>query len=170
MNWDAIGAIGQAVSALALVFVLVQVRHAREEAQRAARQSRHDGMREIWLAQARQPDLLTAMHKLTVAMGGQPAPFIAYAVHAGLGEVEARQVAAYGWAVWQNIQASIESNERFSAGAREELDRTIVSNCAGTNPFAKWYEITKPRLNPDAVAYIEQVLARAETKRGDPAA
>ena len=33
--WDAIGAIGQAVSALALVFVLVQMRHAREEMRRS---------------------------------------------------------------------------------------------------------------------------------------
>jgi hypothetical protein len=36
MNWEAIGAVGQVVSALALVIVIIQVRHARQEMQRAA--------------------------------------------------------------------------------------------------------------------------------------
>ena len=35
MNWDAIAAIGQAVSALALVFVLLQVRDARADMRRS---------------------------------------------------------------------------------------------------------------------------------------
>ena len=38
MNWDAIGAIGQAVSALALIVVIVQVGHARAEFARSVSQ------------------------------------------------------------------------------------------------------------------------------------
>ena len=47
MNWDAIGAIGQAVSALALVIVIVQVRHPRAEARRSVRHSRLDAARQL---------------------------------------------------------------------------------------------------------------------------
>jgi hypothetical protein len=45
MNWDAIGAIGRAISALALVVVIVQVRLSAAETLRFIRQSRMDDER-----------------------------------------------------------------------------------------------------------------------------
>jgi hypothetical protein len=46
MTWDAIGAIGQAASALALVFVMLQIRHARADSRRALSQSRAEAARQ----------------------------------------------------------------------------------------------------------------------------
>jgi len=71
--WEAIGAIGQAVSAFALFLVLIQVRHARNEIRRSASQARKDGSRSLWLASA-QPDLASVLTKAHVAAGGAPSP------------------------------------------------------------------------------------------------
>src|SRR5215831_18930079 len=64
MEWDAIAAVGQAVSALALVLVLVQVRQAREEARHAAGQARLMGSREMFLATATNHQLADALARL----------------------------------------------------------------------------------------------------------
>ena len=159
MNWDAVSAVGQAVSALALIFVLG---HAREEMRRATRQSRIEGSRELWLAQATHPELAGAIQRLWASSGGAPFPFVSNATAAGLTEADARQVMAFAWAAWHNFQGSIESADRLSPGVRDELDRTIRFNYGGTNPFAQWYESTRHRLNPDAVRYVDRVLAQPE--------
>jgi hypothetical protein len=45
MNWDAIGAIGQAISALALAVVIVQLRYARADSRRAISEGRTSASR-----------------------------------------------------------------------------------------------------------------------------
>src|SRR5262245_1213400 len=99
MNWDAIGAVGQAVSALALVLVLVQLWYARGEMRRAARQARADTSRALWLAQANDSGLAAAMETLWMS-STERAPFVAYGMSAGLSAAQARQVMAYAWAGW----------------------------------------------------------------------
>jgi ABC-type branched-subunit amino acid transport system substrate-binding protein len=158
MNWEAIGAMGQAVSALALVLVLVQVSYARGEMRRAARQSRADTSRELWLAQANDNGLSHAMETLWMS-SNERMPFVAYAMACGLSAAEARQVLAYAWAGWQSFQAAIESAGHLSDGARDELNRNLRENYSGNTFHAKWYELMKWRLNPDAVRYIDRVLA-----------
>ena len=61
MNWDAIGAIGEILGALAVVLTLAylaaQIRHARLGAADASRQGRAIGVREILVATAADPEL-----------------------------------------------------------------------------------------------------------------
>src|SRR5262245_22320707 len=51
MNWDAIGAIGQVLGSIAvfvtLVYLAIQVRHAREQSRRALSQARSEALRQI---------------------------------------------------------------------------------------------------------------------------
>ena len=61
MNWEEIGAIGQLLGTIAvlvtLVYLSIQVRHAREQAMRSAERARCDAAREYFLALATQPEL-----------------------------------------------------------------------------------------------------------------
>jgi hypothetical protein len=159
MNWEAIGAIGQLVSALALFLVLFQVRHARNEMRRSASQARKDGSRTLWLAAA-QPDLASVMSKAQAAAGQPPSPAVQYLMGLGLTYAETRQVQANFMAIWQNIEMSVESRAHLSAGAREELRSTIQFNYGPISTLgSKLYEMAKPRLNRDAVRYVDEVLA-----------
>jgi hypothetical protein len=160
MNWDAVAAIGQVVSAFALFLVLFQVRHARDEMRRSASQARKDGSRTLWLAAA-QPDLASVWSKAQAATGQKPSPAAQYLTGLGLTHAETRQVLANFMAIWQNIEMSVESRAHLSAGAREELRSSIQGNYG---PFSilgsKLYELVKPRLNRDAARYVDEVLAQ----------
>ena len=159
MSWDAIAAIGQAVSALALVIVLVQIRNAREEAQRSVGQARLFGSRDLFLVTATHPELASALTRLRDASGSAPVAFEDFATSLGLSNVEARQVSAFQSALWQNFQASIESAGRLTPGVRAELHNRLRYNYQQNRAFAKWWEISKPSLNPNAVRYVDAVLA-----------
>src|SRR5262245_23576685 len=104
MNWDAIGAIGQTLSALALVVVFVQLHGAREEARRSARDARLLNARETFLAAATNQHLSSILNRLSVASGTPPRPFDEYAVGLGLSEADARQVWAFYSALWRNFE------------------------------------------------------------------
>src|SRR5512147_1385410 len=83
MNWDAIGAIGQAVSAFALIIVIVQVRHARSESRRALSQGRGEAVRELMRTRVTDPKLNGLYGKANVAFGGKPPPFLAVLIERG---------------------------------------------------------------------------------------
>jgi hypothetical protein len=44
MNWEAVGAIGETIGAIALFLVLFQVRHAKHEMRRSVRSERTDSL------------------------------------------------------------------------------------------------------------------------------
>src|SRR5262249_16561466 len=73
MNWDAVGAIGQVVGALALVFVLMQVRYARADMRRSVL----DSMANAFIATVPiscDERVLCAMIKAEAKLGGEHAP------------------------------------------------------------------------------------------------
>ena len=172
MNWDAIAAIGQVLGSIAvfitIVYLSIQTRHARHEAQRAreqatrsARQARCDAGRDYWMAVAIHPELAGAFETLSIGTGNPPTPFAAQALTMGLTPIAARQLDALCWAGWQNFEASVENLRLLEAGVREGLNRRMVYNYRSGGPFGKWYETTKEMLNPDTVRYIDNLLARS---------
>jgi hypothetical protein len=160
MNWDAIAAIGQLVSAFALFLVMFQVRHARNEMRRSASQARKDSSRTLWLAAA-QPDLASVVSKAQAATGQKASPAVQYLMDLGLTSAEARQLYANFMANWQNIEMSFESRAHLSVGARDEWRSTIQSNYGISILGSKLYETVKSRLNRDAVRYVDEVLAQS---------
>ena len=101
MNCDAMAAIGQAVSALALVFVLVQLRHARQEVRRSVSQARADVGRELWMLRTDNPQLSGLLLRTEAALSGQQPPLMAeLAAKANITPEEAMQVFSHQWAWW----------------------------------------------------------------------
>ena len=172
MNWDAIGAIGQVIGSVAvlvtLVYLAIQVRHAQEQSKRAIDETRHMadqarllGSRDTFLAAAANQSLASALARMTALSGSPLRSFDEYAVGLGLSEVEARQVWAFFSALWQNFEVSIVAVERLNSGVKAELDDRLRVNFRGSTGNAKWYELTKAGLNPDAVRYVDDLLTRA---------
>ncbi len=67
MNWDALGAIGELIGSLAvlltLIYLAVQVSHARSELRQSIRQSRFSTYREVFTEPLRNLELLKAICK-----------------------------------------------------------------------------------------------------------
>ena len=101
MEWDAVGAIGQAVSALALVFVLTQIRHAREEMRRSVSQGRAEGVGSLSMLQAQDPRLNELLNRTETALGGSLGPYPSSLVEkTKITNEEAMQVLWFHWAWW----------------------------------------------------------------------
>ena len=162
MNWDAIGAIGQAVSAMALVFVIVQVRHARDEMRRTTVLTRLHSSREVYMTQATNEGLASLLIRARDATGSAQLP-AAPQYFAGLGfsREESVRLSSYHWALWLNFQAAVETSQHLSPGVMCEAENIAINNYGKNSTSAKWFELTKPILNPDAVRYVENLLARS---------
>jgi len=80
MNWEAIAAIGQVLGSLAvfitLVYLSVQVRHARGEVRRSVTQSRAEGARELAMNHANNQRLTSTFLKANARLGGPVNPFV----------------------------------------------------------------------------------------------
>src|SRR5262249_5462812 len=150
MNWDAIGSIGQVVSALALLFVLMQIRHAREEMRRAAVVARLHGTRDMFMIQATDERLPSLVERAQAEFGIR-APTIQYFMGLGLTVEDSRRLGAYHMAIWQNFEASFETMRHLSPGVMREVEQIATGNYARNAVSAKWFEMSKDRLNPDAV-------------------
>ena len=101
MNWDAIGAIGQMLGSIAvfvtLGYLAVQVKHARQEAQRALSQGRGEAHRDL-LAQMR---ILAIQAKADAALGALPNAVAAtFVEQAGLTLEEANTMVLTQTAWW----------------------------------------------------------------------
>ena len=68
MNWDAVGAIGEVAGAFAvvitLVYLAIQVRHARSDLKQSFRIANETAEREVMFEQIRNPLLMTAQSKI----------------------------------------------------------------------------------------------------------
>ena len=160
MNWEAIGAIGEVFGAMALFLVLLQVRHARAEVRRSISHGRAEVARELMLNHVNNERLTHIYSKVATGLGAEPIPFVeALKVRSGITAEEAVSVLWNEAAWWQyRVQAIIYVNELTTA-ERIAFDGTLHSY--KENPLRRlWYETTKPTLNPDAVRYIDNLLAQ----------
>jgi hypothetical protein len=159
MNWDAIGAIGQAVSALALIIVIVQVRHARAETRRSMSQGRAAAVRELCMHKSGNELLNTANRKAHVALGGQDQDLARRLMDAGLTGEEVNAVVFDQFAFWHYRQASY--LDELTAGERTEFEGGIRGSYGSFNVVGRlWYDTLKPTLNPDFVRYVDNLLAQ----------
>jgi hypothetical protein len=161
LNWDAVGAVGEVLGALAVVLTLGylarQVHFARETAADANRLNRANGVTEMVLATATNTELLNSISK-----SHGLAPFHeAYAAQLGTTPDEAARSdffhVYYFWLHWGNF-ASITSPKDMA-----EL----------TNVVSTFYQIpavryswehspyAKPILDPEFVEFVESTLSNA---------
>ena len=117
MNWDAVGAIGEVIGAVAVVVSLLylagQVKHMRETSVRNTRHMRNTGIREIFTSISSSPTLSDAWMKVEASLGDNP---ILYATAESLAEKtgttvkEANQVICHTMALYHQYRTAYYSD------------------------------------------------------------
>jgi len=158
--WEAIGAIGEAFSAIGLFFVLVQVRHARAEVQRSISENRASAATQLMLNRITNESVRRMYSKGNAALQGRlDVPRQAMVDKAGLSGEEADMAFFDQLAWWQHVCQIVRFRHDLSPAEMLEADTGI----RGIYSLPRlWYETTKPTLNPDAVRYVDDVLARSD--------
>ncbi len=165
MNWDAIGAVGELLGSIAvlvtLAYLAVQVRHAQLEARRAVSQGRGEAVRELY-ALGTEDRINRLNVKADTALGLLPGPMVSALMNqAELTREEAFMLIQY-WTAWWNYALQIVANiDELSAMERVTFDRGIRQRWGRTGVGRVYYEAVKLDTHPDAVRYIDNVLAQA---------
>ena len=166
MNWDAIGAVGQMLGSVAvfitLAYLAVQIRHSRSEARRALSQGRGEALRQLMLTRVTEPQLNDLYGKAGIALGGGRNQFMeALMERAGMTWAEA---AALSWDqhAWFSYRLQIISKvDELPPMERTAFDGAIRSTYGQPGAPRTFYEsIIKPLSHPDAVRYIDNLLAQ----------
>ena len=164
MNWDAIAAIGQMLGSVAVLVTLgylaVQVRHSRQEGRRALSQGRSEGVRETlsWQTDERINRLTV---KAEAALGAPPGgPVLALMEQAGLTREEAIPLFMVQYAVWTSRAQTIPNVDELSAIERTQFETSIRMSYGRPGIARLFWEHFKQGTHPDAVRYIENLLAQ----------
>jgi len=160
MNWDAIAAVGQAISALALVFVLVQLRHARQEVRRSISQKRTDVVRELWMLRADNPQLSGLILRADTALGTQSPLAVELAAKASITLDEASQVIAHQFSWWLYHTQVIPFVKELRPGERAAIDAGLRRQYRISQSGQLWFQAMRNNLDADAVRYVDNLLAQ----------
>lgn len=163
MSWEAIAALGQAVSALALVSVLIQVRQARDEARRTASQYRLDSAHDMTSVFLNNERLGAIVCKAHTALGLPDAPFVGEMMRtAGLTREEAQTYEVYCTSWWLFRAKVIARMADLPPSERVEFNHSTRGQYAPGSIARLWYERNKDWLpNRDAVRYVDDLLAQS---------
>ena len=159
MNWEAIEAVGQAVSALALVVVIVQLRMSAAESLRSIRESRWDDLRQARMQQAQSEWLNYVVAKATRTYG-EPPPYEAELVRRGLTEGEACAFNAWMHSWWFSDTQNIAQIDKLTKGERATFD-AIMRSQYRSGLRSHYVEMNRELLNSDAVRYIENLMGQS---------
>ena len=161
MNWDAIGAVGQAISALALVFVLVQIRHARSESRRALSAGRAEAVRAL-NNQFLDERALGIWKKATTALETSISPSHQIVMErAKLTWEEAWLLLAMARSHWAYFLQIMPNIYELPAMERYEFEQSLRFHYgANGGPNRIFYEVyIKNGAHPDALRYLDNLLA-----------
>jgi len=165
MNWDAIGAIGQMLGSVAVLVTLgylaVQVRHSRTALLGSITLTQAAMVRDQSMAGASDEGLVHLIVKAETAFGGVKHPFVDEMVkRAGLTVEEAQRVYGYQAAWWQIRSESIRYMKELPDSDQEGFDARMRSIFRAGSLDRFWYETNKPIVTPDAVRYMDNLLAQ----------
>ncbi len=145
-----LGALGEFLGVFALVATLIylsiQVRHARGESEKAVLESKTTGIRELYLSAATSDGLSAAFVKANEAIGVAPNPFEAKLISHGLDRQEASRVYRWYFATWRLDRTQYETattqeqrndqNARLRAIYVSGVGRLFWDNFAPQSPIA----------------------------------
>ena len=164
MNWEVVGALGEVLGSIAVFLTLgylaVQVRYARREVQRSISQSRADNVLDLLLNRADNERLTGLNSRANKRLMGQPIPFVNELVaRTGLSEEEAYRLFSEQMAWWNYRSQVIAYIDELPDGERIQFDAAIRRFFG--HPVARlWYQTLRPTLSPEAVRYVDDVMAR----------
>ena len=160
-NWlQILGNFGVVVG---LILVAVQINQNSEQIQQTASLSRAEAARELFFNRINNEQLGSTYEKLTAAGldAATSNPLFAKLMkEADLTEREAGMLLDEQYAWWLFYEQMILNMDRLSAGQRTAVHFGLRSAYEGTKWRAFWYQSMKPYLNPDAVRYVDNLLAQ----------
>jgi len=165
VNWDAVGAIGQMLGSVAvfitLAYLSIQVRHARDEVQRSVSHDRKDALRQLMISRANNKWLTEVLVKANDGLGIKPTGKfqITLMEQAGLNRAEAVALGQDLYAFWECQAEAIPYAQHFRAGERLAFDGAL-RNAYRSPLFSLWFDAARQYLDPDAVRYVENLLAQ----------
>lgn len=163
MNWEALGAIGDFVGAVAvvvtLIYLAIQVRHSKKATADQSRLYRATAVREMIIETINNDVLRMAQMK---DWGVEP-HYRGMAEQLGITMEEATRLdwgnGYYFWMWWGQYASTTESNDR------RELENIIQA--LGGNPGMRshWENspLSRPLLDPGFVKFVDKALAKAPT-------
>lgn len=166
MNWQAIGAMSEAFGAIAvfatLAYLAVQVRYARSEARRALSQGRGEALRSLLVEQQD-----ARINRLTLqagaALGAQSFSFVdSLEELVGVSTEDANLLFWNQISWWNYFLQIIPKSEDLTPMERAQFEVPIRAFYGRPGVGRLFYETyVKPLGHPEAVRYIERLLARA---------
>ena len=166
MNWEAIGAIGQMLGSITVLVTLIylagQLRESRRETRRLINQRRSDALIEFFMTEATDERLPALLAKARAGLG-PPTRFVtALMDRAGLSLEDALRL-SYRESAWCTYRAQVIVNvDELTPGQRAEFDSGIRGYYLTFPLSALWYQHARVTgVDPDAVRYIDAVLARS---------
>jgi hypothetical protein len=172
MNWDAIGAIGELVGAMAVVVTLgylaVQIRYARSEARRALSQGRGEALRSLLIEQ-QDERLNRLVLQVNAALGAEPRPFaVALAERTGVSAEDASLLLWNQISWWNYFLQIIPKIDDLTPMERTQFEVPIRAYYGSPGVGRVFYETyVKPQGHADAVRYIDNLLAQHERVHHD---
>ena len=164
MNWDAIGAIGEIVGAIAVVatlaYLATQIRYARLAASDASRQARADGVREMELTYINNIEFRQAWDKAEGSETSELMNVVADQLGVTVSEANLvmRGAACWSWMHWAQWR-SIKTEE--DEGELENIVREFYRS----KPMRTLWEHHPwftTRLDPDFVSWVQKVAFKEE--------
>jgi len=165
VNWDAIGAIGQVLGSIAVFITLgylaVQVRHQRQENRRALSQGRAQSAREL-TGLFLDEKTVAYIAQANAALGVPEFPFIDMLMEkTGLTSEAVNRLLTIEFMWWDFRVQTIPFAQDLGPGERAGFD-FFIRGTYGLPGFSRlvYENILKPMTHPDAVRYIDGVLAQ----------
>ena len=165
MNWDAIAAVGRVLGSIAvfvtLGYLAVQVRQAQRQMRRSVAEARVTAARQLMLTQITDDRLMHIFQK-TADPNSDSEGVAALANAIGLTYAEAVTFNVWQIAWWQYRAHVISEIDELPSGERTAFDSALRLNYQIWPGSSLWYKAFKTTgaLNPDAVRYVDTVLAR----------
>ena len=143
-----------------LVYLAIQVKHARQDARRALGQGRGEANRDILALQC--DERINRLNDRANAVLGRPQyPFVsALMEQVGLTSEEATLLYWLEVARWSYRVQFIPNADELSPMERAQFDGAIRSGYGSTGVSRLFYDLSKPTANADAVRYIDNLLAQ----------
>jgi len=167
MNWNAVGAIGQILGSLATFvtvgYLVIQVHDTEREMQRSLVQGRSEHNIALNMEIASNEHLVAIRTKANNILRGDKqgwTPFMEAAINKfELSPEDAWSLGAMMTSEWANLAQSILYADELPPTDRFQLDSSIRR--VMMEPIRRfYYETYKSQLNPDAVRYIDNLLAQ----------
>ena len=166
MNWEEVGAIGQMLGSVAvfvtLGYLAVQVKHSRYDARRALSQDRSEANRDILTLQCDER-INRLSERANAALGRPPYPFVlALMERVGLTSDEATLLYWVEVARWTYRLQIIPNVDELSPMERAQFNEPIRMSYGRPGVSQLFYEGIKRGTHPDAVRYIDNLLAQPD--------